>query len=345
MIRLEQLTFTRFVAAISIVIFHYGSKIFPFNTEIISSIFKQANVGVSYFFLLSGFVMIVAYGKKEKVSFWNFITRRLARIYPVYVLAILLLLANFLWVNKSIDLKAFFLNLSLFQCWFPGYALSFNSPGWSLSIELFFYITFPFLLNHIYTKFATQKLIIPIVVLYLLSQIVLHVLRYSSFYQGDESASHDLIFYFPLMHWSEFLIGNLAGLFFLKGTRIRNYDLAIVALLAILTILLYANFEINYHNGLLAIVFVPLILFISANNGLLTKLSTTKLAVYLGEISYGVYILQKPIYAWVNWALKAWDIHDLTISFYVSLLVLLFFSALSYRYFEIPIRKYITSRV
>lgn len=345
MIRLEQLTFTRFLAAISIVIFHYGSKIFPFNTEVVSSIFKQANVGVSYFFLLSGFVMIVAYGKKEKVSFWNFITRRLARIFPVYVLAILLLLANFLWVNKSIDLKAFFLNLSLFQCWFPGYALSFNSPGWSLSIELFFYISFPFLLNYVYVKYPFWKLIFPIGLLYVLSQIALHVMRYSSFYQGDETQSHDLIFYFPLMHWSEFLIGNLAGLFFLKGIRIRNYDLAIVALLSILTILLYANFEINFHNGLLAIVFVPLILFISANNGMLTKLSSNQLAVYLGEISYGVYILQKPIYAWVNWALKSWNIHDLTISFYVSLLVLLCFSAVSYRYFEIPIRKYITNRV
>jgi len=49
MMRIEQLTFTRFLAAISIVIYHYGKNIFPFNHEITSFIFRQANLGVSYF--------------------------------------------------------------------------------------------------------------------------------------------------------------------------------------------------------------------------------------------------------------------------------------------------------
>ncbi|MDW5290748.1 hypothetical protein [Formosa sp. PL04] len=63
--RLEQITFTRFLAAISIVIFHHGKNIFPFNQEGVSFIIKQANIGVSYFFILSGFVMVIAYGNKK----------------------------------------------------------------------------------------------------------------------------------------------------------------------------------------------------------------------------------------------------------------------------------------
>ena len=43
--RIEQLTFTRFVAAISIVIFHYGKDVPPFNY--LSFLFQQANIGVS----------------------------------------------------------------------------------------------------------------------------------------------------------------------------------------------------------------------------------------------------------------------------------------------------------
>ena len=60
MMRIEQLTFTRFLAATSIVIFHYGVKCYPFNNNEIAFIFKSADVGVSYFFILSGFVMLLA---------------------------------------------------------------------------------------------------------------------------------------------------------------------------------------------------------------------------------------------------------------------------------------------
>src|SRR6266481_3833483 len=106
--KIEQITFTRFLAAIAIVIFHFGRGIFPFNSEMISFLFAKAGVGVSYFFILSGFVMIIAYGKKSKISPLAYYKNRFARIYPVYLIAILLLLicVRYLYVlhpNQSID--------------------------------------------------------------------------------------------------------------------------------------------------------------------------------------------------------------------------------------------------
>ncbi len=80
--RIEQLTFTRFIAAISIVIFHYGRNITPLNY--CDFVFCQANMAVSYFFVLSGFVMAIAYRDNKRVHFGRFIQRRFARIYPVY---------------------------------------------------------------------------------------------------------------------------------------------------------------------------------------------------------------------------------------------------------------------
>jgi peptidoglycan/LPS O-acetylase OafA/YrhL len=59
--RAEQITFTRFFAALSIVVFHFGKNISPFNESSIKILFLQAHIGVSYFFLLSGFIMILAY--------------------------------------------------------------------------------------------------------------------------------------------------------------------------------------------------------------------------------------------------------------------------------------------
>ena len=148
--RIEQLTFTRFIAAISIVIFHYGKGSYLFNNEYISFIFQQANIGVSYFFILSGFVMIIAYGNRENVNFLEYIKNRLARIYPVYLLAIFLVIIINLF--KNLNILDLLLNLIMIQSWVHQKALTMNFPGWSLSVEMFFYISFPFLANRIYSN-------------------------------------------------------------------------------------------------------------------------------------------------------------------------------------------------
>ena len=155
--RLEQLTFTRFLAAISIVVFHYGKSVFPFSHDAIYFIFKQAYIGVSYFFILSGFVMIIAYNNKGKIEFWDYMKRRFARIYPVFFLAIIVLLTYYMIIGKPIDYKGLILNITMIQSWIPGYALSFNGPGWSLAVEMFFYLSFPFLFNRFYTNTLTKN--------------------------------------------------------------------------------------------------------------------------------------------------------------------------------------------
>lgn len=342
--KLEQLTFTRFIAAISIVIFHYGLDVFPFNHGLANILLKQANVVVSYFFILSGFVMIIAYGDKDKIEFGDFMKRRLARIYPAYFLAIIVFLFYFLVQFKPFDIKGLILNFTFLQSWIPGYALSFNAPGWSLSVEMFFYLLFPLLFNYFYKRYSVNKLLIPILLLFVTSQILLHVLRYSTFYKGFPSASNDLIFFFPLMHLSEFLVGNIAGLFFLKGVKKRNYDFYIFMLIIILILLLISHSGINYHNGMLAFVFVPLIILISSNNGISTKILTTKYLVFLGEISYGIYIFQKPVFFWVSGILKYYNINNSALNFYLTVTVLLILSAISYKFIETPLRKIVNKK-
>lgn len=342
--RLEQLTFTRFLAAISIVVFHYGMNVFPFSHDAIDFLFRNANIGVSYFFILSGFVMIIAYNNKDKIEFWDYMKRRFARIYPVFFLAIIVLLVYVIISGGPIGYKGLILNITMVQSWIPGYALSFNEPGWSISVEMFFYLSFPFLFNHFYNQYNYKKLIVPILIFFIGSQIALHFMIHSSFFNEFLSHSHDLTFYFPLMHLSEFLIGNLAGMFFLRGVKARNYDLPIIILIVFVSVLIKMNIGINYHNGMLAFVFIPMIILISANNGFLTKMSNRKTFVFLGEISFGIYILQKPVYTWVNGIMKYLNIDNSIVIFYTALLVLIIFSAISYKFFETPLRKIINKK-
>jgi peptidoglycan/LPS O-acetylase OafA/YrhL len=307
-----------------------------------SFIFAQTNLGVSYFFILSGFVMIIAYGDKSKINTFDFFKNRFARIYPVYLLSLLLLLFWAILVKWSIDYKGLFLNLFVIQAWIPGKAMSFNYPAWSLSIEFFFYFLFPFVFNYIYSKKKIIIYLFPILLIWMISQIISTYLVHSDF-NNDTWRNHDLMYCSPFLHLNEFLIGNLAGMIFIKHLigKKRNYDLIILFLFLILVILLKYPFGLDYHNGLLALIFIPIILFISINKGILTKLANRNFFIFLGEISYGIYILQYPIFTWSSGVLQYFHVENTWICFYIPLVILIFASGFSYIVFEKPLRRII----
>ena len=338
--RTEQLTFTRFIAAVSIVVFHFGKGAFPFNHYPLNVLFQKAELAVSYFFVLSGFVMILAYGKSEYIPPRMYFVNRFSRIYPAYLLA-LLGMAFFHFISPyPSDFRGFFLNLAMVQSWIPGYALSFNGPGWSLSVELFFYLSFPFLFNWIYKRWQWKYLLLLGVFLFLISQALTHLLRYSDFYKPEPSFQHDLTYFFPLIHWHEFILGSLGGLFFLKAVRPRNLDVPIVVLSFLLALVLLYNKWFVLNNGLLVLIFLPLILLISSNTGMLTRLGRSKWAVFLGEISYGMYIFQLPVFLFLKLGFKQIGYFHPLVFFYSGLILLMAVSAVSFRYIEMPIRAW-----
>lgn len=342
--RIEQITFTRFIAALLIVIFHCGRGLYPFNNKYISFIFQQANLGVSYFFILSGFVMVIAYNNQKNIDFINYLKNRFARIYPIYLLSILLLIIFKLGTNiNTLDM---FLSLFMLQSWIPGKALIINFPAWSLSVELFFYITFPFLMNIIYTKLKLKSTAIWIILFWLVSQLLFHLVTYGLVKVPNYSIND--IYYHPLMHLNEFLIGNIAGLFFVKKLKNHKNNYLIIILIIITLIILLLRFSIglDFHNGLLAVLFVPLILFISISNDKLTKVFSKKIFVFLGEISFGIYILQIPI--WTIFSDYRMDKYfgidkelNSSMSFFVRLMFLIITSSLSYLLLEKPLRTII----
>lgn len=341
--RIEQLTFTRFIAAISIVIFHYGKQIFPFDLPYAETIFSQANVGVSYFFILSGFVMIIAYGSKKSVSFVSYMKNRLARIYPLYILATVVIVLYLLFAtNVPVKIVDVFLNFTFLQNWVPGKALTLNFPSWSLSVEFFFYLCFPFLFNRLYSKINYKKLILPIVVVFIVSQGVFLYFYNLDTYGGSYSKEYFILHYSPIMHLSQFLIGNLAGLYFFnrKKNTSKNYSIHILALLLILCMTLIIDHgPLNYHNGLLAIIFVPLIVLISSDNSWISKAFKSKLLIHLGEISYGIYILQYPVFSITKRILYYMSIRDKSIIFYTCLFMLIIISSVTYKLIEVPLRR------
>lgn len=339
--RIEQLTFTRFLAAVSIVIFHYGGKSFLFNNDYVGFIFGKADVCVSYFFILSGFVMMIAYANRSAILAREYLMNRLARIYPLYFLAIFIFLLFQIRCHQ-IDYSGLFYNVFMVQSWIPSKVLSVNPPGWSLSVEFVFYAIFPFVFNRLYKRIKLGKIIFGIVLFWIFSQIIFQ-LFYFSFSKEEFPLVKDFIMYNSLFHINEFLIGTLAGFLFTEKMQFKkgNYDFLILLFVGLVLLALKFPVGLNFHNGLLAVFFIPLIILISLNNGLISTLFQKPLFVFLGEISFGIYILQHPIYFIISaYSInKYFQISDVTIVFFIRLVILLVVSSLAYIYIEKPIQN------
>jgi peptidoglycan/LPS O-acetylase OafA/YrhL len=99
---------------------------------------------------------------------------------------------------------------------------------------------------------------------------------------------------------------------------------------------------LNFHNGLMAVLFIPLIYFISCNNGFLTKIFSLKPLEYLGEISYAVYIVHIPVLYILRMILwEYFKVYESNAVFWVYMIILLFVSALFYQFIEKPLREYL----
>ncbi|WP_078568622.1 acyltransferase family protein [Streptomyces auratus] len=158
--RLPSLTGMRFPAALMVFLFHLSLPAHwlmagDANTTLFARLVEQAGgVGVTFFFVLSGFVLTwsAREGDPQK-SFWR---RRYVKIVPNYLVAwalAMLLIAAGTAPWRSV--VTFF----MLQSWVPDYDTNFsvNSPGWSLSTEVFFYLCFPMLLAGI-QRIAPQRL-------------------------------------------------------------------------------------------------------------------------------------------------------------------------------------------
>lgn len=346
--RVEALTFFRFVAAIIVVIFHYGKKATGFG-----GVLASGPQMVTFFFVLSGFVMVLSYYPKNNGSVASYWWARLSRIMPVYFLAIALMVMYIYFDHEKIDIISLILNLLFLQSWFPPYPLSINSVGWSLSVEMFFYITFPMILMLIKkNNFSAMHILSAAVVLWAATQTILAYLLFNGFYKEPPSPSHDLIYYFPLSHLCSFLLGMSGGVWFVTHDfRVRSHyqSLAIVGMATLLVVSAlnnqsqiagYLGFWPAFGSSFFAPLFLIFIVSISICQTKVIEALSVKPLVLLGEASYSLYILQEPVYRIYN-DLFVGVAMTSQFSFYAYLVFLTAISILSFLFFEKPANKFL----
>ena len=346
----------RALAVLAVIIYHVDVNYLP-----------GGFLGVDLFFVLSGYLIssliIKEFRKTGTVNLYNFYIRRARRLLPaVYFMItvglVVMVLFNEVLLRKS-HLDAIFGYIYSSNWWYIFHKLDyFDSFGaqspfkhlWSLAIEEQFYMIFPLLFLLVNGKkkskdgtYKLNKNFLYVVLGLILVSLIAHILLFdinniSRIYFGTDTRAFSL------------LVGVVGAILYpmerlhSKVTPQQNMIYSVVSLASIatlITVMVYTS-EYNtwlYRGGFLLVAILGLIVIISSGkqHTLMSKLLSFKPIVFIGKISYSLYLWHFPILVLTT---PVSEIGNPNIFFVILRIVLTFAVAIvSYVFVETPIRK------
>jgi peptidoglycan/LPS O-acetylase OafA/YrhL len=309
---LKALTSIRFFAAMHVALYHLVRPSSLWGP--LKNVMGTGYIGVSFFFGLSGFILTYSHaaeyerGRGSPKKFW---VARLARIYPVYLVTLIFAgYAGFALLHKQVNRIAFLANLLLVQSWSSHMVNLFHVTAWSLSVEVFFYLLFPFLLLRLRPSTAARAyfgifvfwllaLAVPVLCVYLYPQAAWP----SEIPNIPGSLLRFRIERLPILALPEFLAGVLLGWLFLRfrpSPTIASW-LAPTGILSLIAVLALSNHlpGVLMHNGLFIPLYSMIILGLSEENWL-SHLLSAPLLVLLGEASFALYLIHFLFNDWIT---------------------------------------------
>lgn len=310
--KIDIIEFSRFVAAMLVMCVHI--PVFGFGA-----------FGVDIFFIISGFVMMHSTERKSS----NFFKKRLIRILPnyyIFTLGVFILALKFphLLNNTTADLNHLLKSL---------FFIPFNKNetghfpilflGWTLNLEMLFYSIFALslMINKKYRGFIS-------------SYILLTIFFISAYINSFPlKAYNDFIIF-------EFILGMIIYLIIFK----KNYIESFLMLLAIIIGCLFH--EINLNNRLL-IYGLPSMIIMFLMILKFQNLKLSKLILMLGAGSYSLYLTHPYIIQFfdrfTNWF--SGDFLQKSLSVFLCIILANTFAILTYKYYELPIRRYFRKKL
>lgn len=351
---IKPLTSLRFIFALMVFLSHlwFLQDESPFYKQLYDDIFYEGYIGVSFFFILSGFVLGYSYHDKilgGHIKFGQFWLARFARIYPLHFLTLLIAIPLSLKGDATEWINRFVLNIFLVQSFVPsdGIYFYFNSVSWSISDEWFFYVMFPFLvflmLRRKYLKF------LPILILLIPLSLLLVKETY-----------HEKYFYInPLLRLGDFIIGKMLYRLYRKRKDIeilinrRIAHIAEVGSILLLAIFLYFHNEVPQGFRYSCYYWVPMIVLIytfAYARGFISDMLSNRTMVFLGEISFGFYMIHMLVLRYYQYMVQKIEFlqpilpvnHNAAfIIFSISLTL----SIMIYKFYELPANRFIRQKL
>lgn len=358
LIRIKSLDGLRGIAALGISVFcHYmyfkPQHGYPFHEYAVFFWFYDCGwTLVDFFFLLSGFVFTYVYREQisnRTIDFRKYMVLRLSRLYPLH-LATLLFIACIQYIRtgagfghyafEANDGINFLLSASLLQE-VLNMPFSFNGPSWSISCEFVAYIFFFIITKYLFKTWLYRPLLIVFIVA-AITMIMLFLFSGLNF----------LIFNpFIARVGISFFLGSLLYDFneYLQGSYSKN---AILLLLCVVVCAAFLDYRLTRHSFLCnywvywvlfySLIVFPSIILIVINTDFLSRFFSSPTLVYLGAISYSIYLINIPVQISIDTSNVFFNLHINYSSpyffiFYVAMLLTM--SSLSYTFFESKIKN------
>ena len=361
--RLPALTSLRFFAALHVVIFHFLAMQIIRGPAWYQKLSSIGYVGVTFFFVLSGFILVYTYAGRPMIlkDFWR---ARFARIYPAYAFSLLITGPWFFFAVLMLDIPFFAwakthlklacsLVVTLLQSWVPQAALSWNPVAWSLSVEAFFYLLFPFLLLFLVRRSRPQLFLIAagswLATLALSGAYVLRNPDHLTVVNADVLGAFWLnaLKFNPLARLPEFLLGMACGFLFLRSQRDSKHALPLVlsGIAAFAVVVGFSN-AIPYpilHTALLGPAFAAIVYGFALRPRWGAFLEN-RLLVLFGDASYSLYLLHSMIIGIFFFGRTGQIQHKTFLGVLTFALIALTISALVYRFIEEPARRKLNPR-
>jgi len=140
----DSLTGIRAVAAYMVFFHHYN----PLQeSNVLYGFLNEMYIGVTLFFVLSGFLITYRYMDIDNFSFKSYMVNRIARIYPIYFIltTITFIVQAIIYEFKFTQLLVYGLNISMLRGFFDQFKFTGIAQGWTLTIEETFYLLAPLL--------------------------------------------------------------------------------------------------------------------------------------------------------------------------------------------------------
>ena len=288
----------RFFFIILVVLSHYIGSSFDFGGE----------CGVSFFFMLSGFVLSLAYSERITKGLFSttpFVVKQWIKIYPLHILTFIVMFALDIRLEKYCDITAVIANILLLQSWVPADSFYFvaNSPSWFLCDILFFYVVFSSLNKYILRSDNRKLLAISLVVILLYICLMAVLPTY---------LVNPILYANPLTRLLDFIVGIILYKLYVSdnGIALRDklngksfltvslMELSVI-LLVVITAILYPHLPQRVRTVSIFWLTIPLFIYFFAmtdkHSGVISKFLQVKTMLWLGNISFCIYIIHVPV--------------------------------------------------
>ncbi|MEO3772884.1 acyltransferase [Micromonospora sp. B9E7] len=306
------MTGLRWFAALA-VFFHHSA---PHESlpEPVRRIMGAGSNGVTFFFLLSGFVIALNYfdgaARPTPRGTWNYLVGRLARVYPLYLLVLVVV---WLAVDHHSNVSRFLIQVLALQSWHPSLVVAYgiNAPGWSIGVEFFLYACFPLLVLALRPIATNARALLAVAAATIVAAFVLAAL-FQHFRYGlpgtNPFSAHRWLYRTPATRLGDFTLGMVTALL-LRQARLSwpasaTRDRVLMPLLTwlplVATLLLMAWPErTQYYASYDAMWMLPAaLLFFGLGQypqAALGRFLATRVVVFLGEVSFAFYLVHRPL--------------------------------------------------